>query len=143
MSQAPHYYPGGDAAPSYPPTLGDAPQPAQTPAEAATAVAREGYDVEEVVGSLNGFDELAVKKAFGTPVGELEGTFMLRACAFVLFKRQGQSDREAYDAAMTLTLTQCDEMFVGHEDEPMPDEPVTPAGKDASLPSVTPSSSPH
>jgi hypothetical protein len=82
--------------------------------------------------SLNGFDEIAIAKAFGDEVSALGSkrpmTF-LRALIFVALRRDGSKDAEAYQAAMGLTLREVTEFFPDQEPEVFPDEPVTEQGK--------------
>lgn len=67
--------------------------------------------VEDITGSLNGFDELAIEKKFGKELGSLNGTMTLRALVFVLERRNGKEDREAYNEAMRRTLIECRDTF--------------------------------
>lgn len=82
--------------------------------------------------SLNGFDELAVAKAFGSDVAELREAPMrfMRALAFIHRRREGDKDAEAYKAAMNLTIEEAGNYFAPDLDEVDPDDPVTEAGKD-------------
>lgn len=98
---------------------------------------------DEMLGSLNGFDELAIAKQFKTPIQGLipdpekgrEGPspwVYLRALAFIDMKRDGKSDREAYDEAMSLTTTDAQEYFADPPAEIDPEEPDSELGKDSS-----------
>lgn len=62
--------------------------------------------LEELAESLNGWEELAVQKAFGFNIDDFEnqGTLGIRALAFVEFKREGQKDAAAHRAAMDLSV---------------------------------------
>lgn len=86
--------------------------------------------------SLTGFDELAIKKAFGSDVFTLreEPGMFLRALVFVWARREGKTDVEAKNAAMEMAFSDVQGTFPKNEDEePMPEEPVTDAGKGDSL----------
>lgn len=69
--------------------------------------------LDELAESLNGFEELAVQKAFGFSLDQLEGqgTIAVRAFAFVEFKRDGQKDPAAYKAAMEMTLRELTDRY--------------------------------
>lgn len=92
--------------------------------------------------TLNGFDEIAITKQFGTDVSQLttgkdrpgNPTMLLRALVFVDHRRRtGAKDAEAYKAAMNLTLTEVHDYFADDEPAEMdPDDPDTEAGKEPS-----------
>ena len=86
--------------------------------------------------SLNGYDELAISKAFDADVQQLRGEpfRFLRALVFVHQRREGLKDREAYAAAQELPIGQLQEYFAAEEPEMDPEDPVTPAGKEPSPP---------
>lgn len=91
--------------------------------------------LSDVLNSCTGFEELAVEQRFGADPYTLLGTNVvkcMRAAAFVVHKRTGKNDRDAYKAAMDLTSKDLDDFFPDDEDEPMPEEPVTDLGKDDS-----------
>lgn len=87
----------------------------------------------EMVGSLTGFEELAIQKAFGINVNDLgkQGTLALRAAVFSHLRRGGAKDRDAYNQAMELPLREVQEYFADEEPEVDPEEPVTDQGKDS------------
>lgn len=72
--------------------------------------------VEDATGALNGFDEIAIEKAFGKDLGSLNGTMTLRALVFALERRGGANDKDAYGTAMRATLLECRDTF-DHGDE--------------------------
>lgn len=86
--------------------------------------------------TLNGFDELAVAKAFAADIAELRNSPMrfLRALAFVHQRRNGAKDADAYKTAMTLTVAEVGDYFADDEPDPAdlldPDDPETDEGKD-------------
>ncbi len=94
----------------------------------------EKQSAEDVILSLTGFDEIAIEKAFRSDLEKLTAQRQMRALAFVIFKRQGQPDPDAYEAAMTLSQRDVLDMFGIAVDEVMPDEPVSDLGKDGSPP---------
>lgn len=92
--------------------------------------------VEETAESLNGFDEQAIKKTFGAPVGKLgaeDPTQFMRALVFVCRRRDGEDDMTAYNAAQTMSMGEVNGYFA---------EESVESGKDAGTPSETPTTSP-
>lgn len=90
---------------------------------------------DEVVDSLTGFDEIAIRNAFGMDIlksGEDQPATMLRSLAFVLNRREGMTDSDAKNAALSMTLGEVNALFEEDEDEAVPDDPSTPLGKDDS-----------
>lgn len=71
-----------------------------------------------MVGSMTGFDEVAVAKAFGQPIEELRPRpFMfLRALAFVHERRAGRKDPDAYRTVMELGTDAVSAYFPPEED---------------------------
>lgn len=100
---------------------------------------------DEVIDSLTGFDEEAIEKQFGAPWQTLaagRSTAFLRAMIFATRRQAGVADLDARQQVMEMTLRECQNLF-GEEDEELdPDEPDTPAGKDASGPASRPRSWP-
>ena len=79
----------------------------------------ERLDPEQVAGSCTGFDELAIERAFGRELTDLgESTRALRALLFVVHRRDGMSDPDAYRSAMSLTLDE----LMGHFEQPDGDD---------------------
>lgn len=85
------------------------------------------YNLEPFVGSevaqtVNGFEEIAVRKAFGASFETLEGTHAARALVFILLRRQKLKDHEAYSSAMELTIRELTPLILpepsGVEDDP-------------------------
>lgn len=93
---------------------------------------------DEMVESLTGFDELAIEKHFGGfdiyDDGQTKPTRALRCLAFVQFRRDGETDRDAVKKAQELTFKEVAAMFVEAEPEIDPDAPETEAGKDSTPP---------
>lgn len=95
------------------------PSPAFTPAPPAPTEAARKLDPEEVAGSVTGFDEIAVERAFGRELTDLgESTKSLRALAFVLARRRGLDDTAAYNEVMGQTLNEVMDLFALDDDEP-------------------------
>jgi hypothetical protein len=97
----------------------------------------ERMSIDEMVESLNGYDEIAIEKAFGSDVSSLlekKPTMGLRALVFVDVRRGGVSDAEARKSAMELRLGEVQEYFPDEDPEVTPDDPATDAGKDDELP---------
>ena len=62
---------------------------------------------DDVFNSLNGWEEIAIKKAFGHEISgnDLSGTMRIRALFFVLRKREGDNDMTARQAAFDASLS--------------------------------------
>lgn len=90
--------------------------------------------VEDFAGTLTGWDEIAIAKAFGQDFLALKdkGTTLVRALVFVDFKRQGQKHEEAYASAMDQPMASLENYFAEEEPELDPDDPETDQGKDDS-----------
>lgn len=82
--------------------------------------------------SLNGFEEIAIAKTFGSDVSEMKQTPMrfLRALAFVAERRGGAKDSEAYKTVMTLSTAQISDYFT-EETEGDDLDADSPEGKDS------------
>ena len=98
--------------------------------------------VEEIADSLTGFDEIAIKKAFGVPFsalapnekGEGGDVFQfLRALAFTHRRREGDSDITAWNTAQGMSTSEVNGFFAEESAE---------SGKDNSPSEQTPMSSP-
>jgi hypothetical protein len=65
----------------------------------------------EVFESMTGYEELAIMNTFGANPQEVDedgntalvGTLLGRSMVFILQRREGKSDADAYDAAMSLS----------------------------------------
>jgi hypothetical protein len=73
-------------------------------------------DAREFAQTLTGFDELAIKKFFRDTFENLDGMLAPRSLIFVLFRREGNTDGDAYTRSMNLTIGQVDTYFVTGED---------------------------
>lgn len=106
---------------------------------------RQEMTLNEAVESLNGFDEIAIEKRFGGDITSLltnHAIRAVRATVFVLRRRDGLKDDEAYKASMEMSIREAQDYFPDEPDEIMPDEPVTEVGKDSSEPAAPLTSSP-
>lgn len=86
----------------------------------------------EALNSLNGFDEIAIEKAFGKPLDELDGRATVRSVIFVLEKRAGSSDKDAKAYALGVAMGKLDDHFDTAPDEIDEDDPETEQGKELS-----------
>lgn len=80
---------------------------------------------DEVLESLTGFDEVAIGKWF-EDIGSLVesgGSMLGRSLVFVMKRREGATDVDAHNAAMSLTLRELNDYFADEEDESGKDEP--------------------
>lgn len=96
---------------------------------------------EELADSLTGFDEIAIKKAFGATLSELSpdqkgqggDVFQfLRALIFVHRRREGENDITAFNTAQNLRTAELNGYFAEESAE---------SGKDSSAPEMTPPTS--
>jgi hypothetical protein len=69
----------------------------ETPPDAEAA---PKIDPQEMVDSVTGFDEMAIIRAFGQPLDSLTGTLTLRALVFLVERRGGMKDIDAYQSVM-------------------------------------------
>lgn len=74
--------------------------------------------VEEMVESLNGFDEIAIERAFGEVIslGKDKPMTLLRALVFTAHRREGLPDKDAKQAAMEATIRDLNDYFRPDED---------------------------
>lgn len=80
----------------------------------------------EAVENLTGFDEIAIEKKFGTDLDELRISMQLRALIFIARTRTGLTEKDAYNAAMNLTVKQLDDEFSDAPDDDVPAAPGAP-----------------
>ena len=100
--------------------------------------------IEEVTESLTGFDEIAIEKHFHIDwmkIAEEKPTFLPRCLLFVLRRREGMNDPDAYNAVMGMSLKDTNDVFVD-DAELDPDDPETPSGKGAGSRDSEPVTSP-
>lgn len=98
---------------------------------------------EEYLGTLNGFDEIAIQKAFGSKPFELsdnDAMGLLRSLYFTAKRREGLDDKAAKQAAFEATIAEVNDFFPD-DDETNEDDPITESGKGEPEPEGTPSGS--
>ena len=97
--------------------------------------------VEETADSLTGFDEIAIKKAFGVTFAALapnekgeggDALQFLRALVYTHRRREGDNDITAYNTAQGITMSEVNGYFAEESAE---------SGKDDSATELTPTSS--
>jgi hypothetical protein len=74
----------------------------------------------ELFESLTGFEEIAIAQRFGRTVLDLAGddqTMFGRALIFAGQRREGATDEEAWQAAMSMPLKQVQELVVDVDDD--------------------------
>lgn len=71
----------------------------------------EKLNSQEMTRSLTGFDEIAIKKAFGARFEDLEGMFFARSLLFVQMRREGAGDAAAFKAVMEMTFGDVEDRF--------------------------------
>lgn len=76
------------------------------------------YDFEAIGRTINGFEEMAIERAFGKSFRHLgDGTLAARAILFVQWCREGVKDKDAYRNAMLLGIEELESMFSNPEPE--------------------------
>lgn len=85
----------------------------------------------DTIRSFTGYDELAIKRAFGASIDQLEETMLARAAAFVLRRRAGDVDDQAMVAVMSASIAGVRALFSDTEQD---DDSDDSAGSAASTP---------
>lgn len=67
--------------------------------------------VEDVAETLTGFDEIAIERMFREKWTSLEGSMFFRGLAFVLKRRDGAGDEDAFKAVMNAALSEVKDHF--------------------------------
>lgn len=87
---------------------------------------------DDMFESLTGHEEIAVKQMFGrtaVDLSQVDPLQFMRALIYVEQARRGLKDKQAWNAAQSLTLGQAADYFADDEPEPMPEDPSTDQGK--------------
>lgn len=94
---------------------------------------------EEVLDSLTGFDEMAIKQHFGAPISDLasDQSMLARALVFVLRRRDGSADDDARNQVLGMSLKEVLGYFSEESAESGKDEPVSEPSPTTSLTSVS------
>ncbi|WBQ02941.1 hypothetical protein [Kribbella sp. CA-293567] len=95
---------------------------------------------DEVLDSLTGYDELAIKSTTDVPLSKMLAADSVHALRAVIgihtLRETGKSGSKAYQAAykaaMEMPLSQVRQYFAEPPGDPIPDEPDSTAGKDDS-----------
>lgn len=66
--------------------------------------------------TLTGFDELAIEQKFHRNLGDLTASMMIRALAFIVFRRRGMDDTDAYQEVMAGPFGAMDDLFSSDPD---------------------------
>lgn len=74
-------------------------------------------NADEVVRSLNGFEDIAIEKMFGLPLMKMDEMRAPRALVFVLRKRDGLNDAQAHTAAMEMTFGELTDLFETEDED--------------------------
>ena len=76
-------------------------------------------DMDEMANSINGFDQIAIKKAFGDSlanIGQTDSTMFMHVLYFVHLRRQDMKDADARLTSLNMPLKTLTEMFSGAPD---------------------------
>lgn len=98
--------------------------------ETITVDQTDKLDPEEILYSLNGYEEVGIEKAFGFRLESLEDNALrgIRALYFIVKKREGLTHDQAKHSAMELTLGQLMEVF-DMDDIDVPADPEATLGE--------------
>ena len=99
----------------------------------------------ELMESITGFDELAVDKHFGIDVyigDPSHPVTLLRALVFIDRRHHGDTDAQAKEHALGLTISAVHDYFSDDPEDFDPEEPDSDAGKGASEPDAAQPTSP-
>jgi hypothetical protein len=88
----------------------------------------EKLDPQEFSQTLNGFDELAISRMFGSDISELAATLQVRALEFVRLRREGMKDRDAHRRVMEMLRVELEEQWKNDNSEA--DQAGDDTGKD-------------
>lgn len=92
--------------------------------------------ISDTVATLTGFEEQAIEDRFGRTIADLLSQDAVKACRallFVLARRAGDKDGDAYKAVMEFRLKDVDSRFQSEDedqDDFDPDHPESEQGKD-------------
>jgi hypothetical protein len=78
---------------------------------------RPALIVQDYAETLNGWDEQAISARFRAPIDELNPTTAVRALEFVLRRRDGAKDADAYAAAMGATQAELRAVWHPRDDD--------------------------
>jgi hypothetical protein len=105
----------------------------------------EKVGLEETTESFNGYDEIAITQSFGTRLEDMGALMSMRAAVFIVLRRSGLRDIDAYKRVMETSMKGVQDHFTDFDDDDpgdvMADEPVSPVGKDDAPPAPPPMSS--
>jgi len=71
-------------------------------------------DMDEMANSINGFDQIAIKKMFGdslASIGQSDATMFMHVLYFVQLRRQGAKDPEARNQSLSMPLKELSALF--------------------------------
>lgn len=88
---------------------------------------------QQVVESLNGFEQWAIQSVFHAPMNQIDDTMIGRALLFILKKREGMQTDDAFKFAMNLPYIEVQDHFSPVEDE----QPGEAPGGDGKPPTPT------
>lgn len=94
--------------------------------------APELLDADALAKSINGFDQIAIRQMFRERLDQLaaDGTMFMRALLFVLARRDGSSDQDAFRVAMSLPLDDVVGRFADAGDAGEPEDESAVAERD-------------
>lgn len=75
------------------------------------------HNMEALVRSLTGFDEIAIEKYFGKRFEDINGNMLARAVLFIANHREGMPDPVAHKTAMDVPLGDLESYFETPQDE--------------------------
>lgn len=92
----------------------------------------ELLDADVVAKSINGFEQIAIRNVFREKLDQVaaDGTMFMRALLFVLAKRDGAGDGDAFRTVMLLPLDEVVGRFKGDDAAPDDDDEDAVAERD-------------
>lgn len=89
-------------------------------------------DADAVAKSINGFDQIAIRQVFRERLDQLasDSTMFMRALLFVLERRGGRSDPDAFRDVMTMPLDDVVERFADAGSDTDPEDESAVAERD-------------
>ncbi len=84
----------------------------------------EPMDLEEILDSLTGWDEIAIRKAFGSDPYALRGLMVARSALFIALRRAGRTDHDAHRIAMGMSARELSERVKTPDTKPGPAAPT-------------------
>ena len=101
-----------------------------TEEQTETTEAVGAQDVSEIINSFTGWDEIAIEQLFRRSFARMgESTLCLRAVDFVVRRRAGAADKDAYRSCMAMTYGELIERYQGDPEPTVDIDEDGPSGE--------------